>query len=248
MGSEKKKIKLKLPIHKQPDDVTCGPTCLHSIYEFYNDTMALTSVIGEIPMLETGGTYASKLGSHALQRGYKAQIWSFNVNIFDPTWFGLPAEQMFEKLKQQRHAKKHRKLRTATDGYMEFLENGGILRFEDLTLELLEACLRGGQPVIAGLSATYLYKSMREDPKTAENNDVKGLPSGHFVVLTGIDAEARTVQITDPYFPNMLSEHNTYTVSVARLICAILLGVMTYDANLLLIQKKETLHEEPHRR
>ncbi len=239
MGSEKKKIKVKLPINKQPDDVTCGPTCLHSIYEFHNDAMALSEVIREVPMLESGGTYASRLGSHALKRGYQAEIWSFNVNIFDPTWFGLPRDELFEKLKLQRQAKKHRKLRTASDGYMEFLENGGILRFEDLTIDLIAACLREGRPVIAGLSATYLYKSMREHPTTSENNDIKGFPSGHFVVLTGLDAEARTVQITDPYFPNMLSDHNTYTVSVARLICAILLGVMTYDANLLLIQKKE---------
>ncbi|MFY7927895.1 MAG: cysteine peptidase family C39 domain-containing protein, partial [Oligoflexus sp.] len=196
MGSEKKKITFKLPIVKQPDDVTCGPTCLHSIYQYYNDRTALEQVIREVPMLETGGTYASRLGTHALKRGYQSEIWSFNVNMFDPSWFGLPADQMFEKLKLQRQAKKHRKLRTASDGYMEFLKNGGILRFEDLTPELLVSCLREGKPVIAGLSATYLYKSMREDPKTCEHNDVKGYPSGHFVVLTGIDTEARTVQIT----------------------------------------------------
>ncbi len=240
MALEKKKIRVKLPIRKQPDDVTCGPTCLHSIYGFHNDLISLEDVIGEVPMLETGGTYASWLGVHALKRGYEAEIWSFNVNIFDPSWFGLPESMIFEKLKIQRQVKKHRKLRTASDGYMEFIQQGGKLRFEDLTIELLESCMRDGKPVIAGLSATYLYKSMREDPKTGEHHDIKGRPSGHFVVLTGLDFEARTVQITDPYFPNMLSDVNTYTVSIARLISSIFLGVVTYDANLLLIQKKET--------
>ncbi len=247
MGNLKKKIHLKVPIRKQPDDVTCGPTCLHSIYGFHSDSAALEQVIKEVPMLETGGTYASRLGVHALKRGYQAEIWSFNVNIFDPTWFGLPPEQLFEKLKLQRHAKKQRKLRTASDGYMEFLQHGGILRFEDLTPELLEYCLRGPRPVIAGLSATFLYKSAREDPKTCEYNDIKGRPTGHFVVLTGIDTEAKTVNISDPYFPNALSDQNTYTISIARVICAILLGVMTYDANLLLIKKKDSPNEEPHR-
>ena len=239
MGHVPKKIRVKLPIRKQPDDVTCGPTCLHSIYGFYNDTMKLEDVISQVPMLESGGTYASWLGVHALQRGYHAEIWSFNVNIFDPSWFGLPESMIFEKLKLQRQVKKHRKLRTASDGYMEFIKQGGKLRFGDLTIELLASLMRDGRPVIAGLSATYLYKSTREDPKTGEHHDIKGRPAGHFVVLTGLDIEARTVQITDPYFPNMLSEVNTYTVSIARLISSIFLGVVTYDANLLLIQKKE---------
>jgi len=243
MGNLKKKINIR----KQPDDVTCGPTCLHSIYEYMNDKAALEQIIKEVPMLETGGTYASRLGVHALKRGYKAEIWSFNVNMFDPTWFGLPPAQLFEKLKLQRHAKKQRKLRTASDGYMEFLQHGGILRFEDLTSDLLVKLLSGPRPVIAGLSATYLYQSAREDPKTCEHNDIKGRPSGHFVVLTGIDTAARTVHISDPYYPNNLSEQNTYTISISRVICAILLGVVTYDANLLLIQRKDAPHEEPHR-
>ncbi|MCX6128304.1 MAG: hypothetical protein NTX25_04475 [Proteobacteria bacterium] len=247
MGNLKKKIHVKVPIRKQPDDVTCGPTCLHSIYEFHQDQASLEQVIREVPMLETGGTYASKLGVHALKRGYQAEIWSFNVNIFDPTWFGLPAEQMFEKLKLQRQAKKQRKLRTASDGYMEFLQHGGILKFEDLNIELLVSCLRGGYPLIAGLSATYLYKSAREDPKSCEHNDVKGRPSGHFVVLTGIERDTNMVHISDPYFPNALSDKYTYTVSIDRLICAILLGVVTYDANLLMIYKKDGKNEEPHR-
>lgn len=247
MGNFKKHTHIKVPIRKQPDDVTCGPTCLHSIYEFHNDRTALEQVIREVPMLENGGTYASRLGVHALKRGYVAEIWSFNVNIFDPTWFGLPRDQLFEKLKLQRHAKKQRKLRTASDGYMEFLQNGGVLRFDDLTPELLVSCLQGPRPVIAGLSATYLYKSSREDPKTSEHNDIKGRPSGHFVVLTGIDTETKTVHISDPYFPNTLSDQNTYTISINRVINSILLGVMTYDANLLLIKRKDVPNEEPHR-
>ncbi len=248
VGNFKKKINVSVPMKKQPDDVTCGPTCLHSLYQFYNDTISLEQVIKEIPMLETGGTYASRLGVHALKRGYSAEIWSFNLNIFDPTWFGLPPEQMFEKLKLQRHAKKHRKLRSSSDGYMDFLQHGGILRFEDLTPELLLRCMHGSQPIIAGLSATYLYKSSREHPRTCEHDDIKGFPSGHFVVLNGIDEEHKTVHITDPYFPNNLSDQNTYTLTIARVVCAILLGVVTFDANLLLLKRNKASHEESDRR
>lgn len=233
---------------RQPDDVTCGPTCLQSIYAYFNDNIALESVIKEVPMLETGGTYASKLGVHALKRGYNADIWSFNVNIFDPTWFELPNKELIAKLEQQKQYKKNRKLRTSSEGYIEFLQDGGHLHFEDLTADLLLATLQGGRPVIAGLSSTFLYKSMREDPRSNASDDIKGRPSGHFVILTGIDMEARTVQITDPYFPNAISEIQTYTVTVSRLVGALMLGVVTYDANLLVISKKESPDEEPHRR
>lgn len=240
MRKDRPKIKVKVPIHKQPDDVTCGPTCLHSIYGFHNDDIALEELIGDVRMLDTGGTYASWLGVHALKRGYEAEIWSFNLNVFDPTWFNLPQQKILDKLELQLKAKKDQKLKAASQGYMEFIKSGGKLRFDDLTLDSLELLLEGGRPVIVGLSATYLYHSMREMPDTEENDDINGLPSGHFVVITGLDPETRTVQITDPYFPNKLSVENTYTVSIARLIAAILLGVVTYDANLLLIEKKET--------
>lgn len=240
MGNDKRSIKLKIPLQRQPDDVTCGPTCLESIYSFYHDGISLESVISEIAMLEGGGTFASKLGTHALKRGYNADIWSFNVHIFDPTWFHLSSPELIAKLKLQKKAKKNKKLRLASDGYLDFLHQGGKIHFEDLTVNLLVQLLQDGCPVIAGLSSTFLYRSEREDPLTNENDDVAGRPAGHFVLITGIDLEARTALITDPYFPNNISQIQTYTVPLPRLICAILLGVMTYDANLLVIKKKES--------
>ncbi len=239
MPTDKRSIKLKIPLKRQPDDVTCGPTCLQSIYSFYHDGISLESVISEVSMLEEGGTFASKLGTHALKRGYQVDIWSFNVHIFDPSWFQLPSKAMIDKLKLQKIAKKNKKLRYASDGYIDFLANGGRLHFEDLTSNLLVTLIEEGKPIIAGLSSTFLYRSEREDPKTNVNNDIAGRPAGHFVLITGIDLEARTAQITDPYFPNNISQIQTYTVPIPRLICAILLGVMTYDANLLVIKKKE---------
>ena len=43
--------------------------------------------------------------------------------------------------------------------------------------------------------------------------------------------------VADPYLPNPLGEeHPTTMCSLDRLIAAILLGVLTYDANLLVIE------------
>ena len=81
------KQRLELDILQQPDDTTCGPTCLHAVYRFHGDLMPLDQVISEVQRLEHGGTYAAYLARHALDRGYDVQLYSWNVEVFDPTWF-----------------------------------------------------------------------------------------------------------------------------------------------------------------
>lgn len=68
------------------------------------------------------------------------------------------------------------------------------------------------------------------------DDDVRGDPSGHFVVLCGYDKDSGTVLVADPLQPNPLSESHIYGIAVERVICAILLGILTYDANLLIIE------------
>ena len=102
--------KTKYPISRQPDDITCGPTCLHSIYEYFGEPTPLDDVIGEVPMLRGGGTLGSLLGTNALKRGYKVWIYTFNLNVFDPTWFGLSSADLLKKLRRQAKVKKSPKL------------------------------------------------------------------------------------------------------------------------------------------
>jgi hypothetical protein len=82
------KINLDVSISKQPDNTTCGPTSLHAVYSYYNDTISLEQTIGEITQFDQGGgTLAVVLGKHAIKRGYSVTIYSFNIKIFDPSWF-----------------------------------------------------------------------------------------------------------------------------------------------------------------
>jgi len=84
--------KLELDILPQPDETTCGPTCLHAVYRYYGyDDAGLERVVSEVVPLETGGTLAVWLACHALPRGFSAVIYSYNVQLFDPTWFDTPA-------------------------------------------------------------------------------------------------------------------------------------------------------------
>ena len=229
---------LLLPIYQQPDETSCGPTCLHSIYQYYEKPYSLDSVIEDVEHFEEGGTIGVLLANDALKKGFKATIYSYNLQIFDPTWFSLSRKEMIEKLKAQMAYKHSEKLKIASDAYIRFLELGGILKFEDLRSAIIRKSLKKNQPVIAGLSATYLYKSMREFGADLDYDDLRGEPSGHFVVMHGYDIETREVFIADPIKSNPTGNGTFYKMKIDRVINAILLGIVTYDANLIIITPK----------
>jgi len=240
--NEKKSIKPArrvFEIHPQPDDTTCGPTCLHAVYRFFNDHISLERVIKEVRMLEGGGTLAVFLGCHAIKRGYRAVIYTLNLHVFDPTWFEHNAEYMIERLRLRSKGKKDRRLSSAIDGYIEFLELGGEIRFRDMSVSIIKKYLLKNIPIISGLSSTFLYRSMREIGETNTGDDVLGDPSGHFVVLVRYDTAKKRILLADPYKSNPLQKDQYYYISSNRLINSILLGIVTYDSNLLVIEPAE---------
>ena len=231
--------KLYLDILPQPDNTTCGPTCLHAIYRYFGDEIPLQQVVSEIPQIETGGTLAVYLAVHALRRGYSAAIYSYNLQIFDPTWADAKSEDIAEKLRLQSSYKKDDPgLKISTQGYLEFLELGGELRFEVLSAGLIRRYLKRSLPVLSGLSSTYLYNCAREYSQGNDLifDDIRGKSMGHFVVLAGYDKQDRTVLIADPFLPNPVGSGQYYRVNILRLVCAIMLGTLTFDGDLLIIK------------
>jgi hypothetical protein len=232
--------RLTLDILPQPDDVTCGPTCLHAVYRYHYAEMQLDEVIKEVPQLPRGGTLAVHLGKHALDRGFDATIYTYNLEIFDPTWWAPGPTKLREKLLAQKEAKADARLGAATDAYIQYLDQGGIIRFQDLTAALIRKYLVRQIPIITGLSATYLYRTAREYGPEDEYDDVRGEPSGHFVVLYGYHPKQRTVLVADPISENPVAHNHYYEVSIDRLVGSILLGILTHDANLLIIRPSTT--------
>ena len=221
----------------QPDDVTCGPTCLRKVYHYYGMEMELAQVMGEIDRNEDGGTLAVFLGIAALARGLRARLYSYDLRIFDPSWFDLSMEALAEKV----HARipylgSSQEVRAAR-AYLSFLARGGELAFDELTPGLLKSILDRDHPVLAGLSATYLYRWKRErqldglDELVAD--DVRGEPTGHFIVIAGYEQWGRRFSLRDPSSHVPQSEDGRQVVDAQRLINAILLGDLTYDAVLL---------------
>ncbi len=226
--------RLKLEILPQPDDTTCGPTCLHALYHYLGDNIPLEKVISQVPILDGGGTLAVMLGNHALSRDYRACIYTYNLMIFDPTWFQSNMD-IRERLKQRARATASTKQRLAIEQYVSFVEQGGKIFLEDLTRELLRHHLKRGIPIITGLNSTYLYRTMRVVGDCIDD-DIRGDVVGHFVVLCGYDSLSHRVTVADPYTKNPYSGTHYYEAELDRLVCAILLGVMTHDANLLIIE------------
>ena len=229
---------IDIKIKSQPDDITCGPTCLHAVYRFYNYEISLDKLITDVKGLEDGGTLAVFLGIDALKRGFHAKIITYNLMVFDPTWKSLGKKELIGKLNELYAEKHSRKLRMAIKAYIKYLNLGGEISFEMLSPSLLRKYFKQNLPLLTGVSATYLYESQREysvGDKTYYD-DIKGEPQGHFIVLQGFDEENK-VRVADPFVDNV-RKAKYYSIGLQRLINSILLGVVTYDANILLINKE----------
>lgn len=226
---------LPVKILPQPDETTCGPTCLHAIYEYWGKEDSLDSIIFRTRKLESGsGTFDVFLACDALRNGFQATIYTYNLMIFDPTWFGAGID-IAERLRLQSEVKTNRRLRYVTKGYLEFLRLGGRLRFLDLSRRLIHGLLRRELPILTGLSSTFLYHVAREYGPDDIPDDTHGVPAGHFVIISGYNRAKRTLLINDPYGPNQ-----EYWCNIDRVINSILLGVVTYDSNLLVIHPRDT--------
>ena len=205
------------------------------MYEYWGEHEPLAAIVTRMWRLREGGTFAVFLGCDALRKGYRARIYTYNLTVFDPTWFTYAKTDIADKLIRQRSVKNDERLQHETAGYLEFLELGGRLRFANLSQHLIRAILRHRIPILTGLSSTYLYRSAREYGPNDVPEDIRGLPAGHFVVIAGWDEQRRRVLVVDPYQPNPYGTSHEYWISVDRVAASILLGIVTHDANLLVI-------------
>ncbi|HSJ80553.1 MAG TPA: hypothetical protein VK910_04995 [Thiobacillus sp.] len=227
--------RLPLQMLPQPDETTCGPTCLHAVYRYWGEEVPLAGVIARTRKLEHGGTFAIFLACDALRQGYLATIYTYNLTVFDPSWF-RPGVDIAERLQRQREVKTNdARLQHVTEGYLEFLRLGGRLRLADLSRPLIRGLLRRNLPIITGLSSTYLYRAVREYGPNDVPDDIRGLPAGHFVVIAGYDRKKRSVLVADPYGLHPYGPSHEYWTGIDRVIGAVLLGIVTHDANLLVV-------------
>jgi hypothetical protein len=166
------------------------------------------------------------------------------LQIFDPTWFQPPFPALADRLRAQMAFKRSQKLRVASEAYLELLDLGGRIQMEDFTSKLIRRFLKREIPILTGLSATNLYRAAREFGPNCDPDDIRGEPVGHFVVLCGYNLEDQSVLVADPFRANPLGSGHKYHVSIDHVLRSIMLGILTYDANLLIIQPRKTKRGE----
>jgi hypothetical protein len=226
-------------LNAQPTETTCGPTCLHGLYQYHGSNAGHHTLIDEVKSTIGGGTLGVHLGLDAIKRGFDVTIYTHNLNVFDPSWFDIEKPNLIAKLLAQAKAKPDTKAAEASQHYADLLRSGGKVLFEELTPQFLFQVLLRHGPLICGLSATYLYMSKREINETCTEDDVKGYPQGHFVLLSGMSEDLKQVEVTDPLEQNPIHYERRYRIPTQHFINSVLIGVITYDANFLAIKKKD---------
>lgn len=235
---------IEIKINSQPNDETCGATCLHAIYNYYGLDITLEEVISGLRKSLSGGTLATLVGIHALEHGFNATVYTNNFYVVDPSWFDKNGESdgklISKKLKEQLKYKKDKHIVSVTQACLEYFKLGGKMCFKTLDSELLDSFFKRNIPIMTGLSATYLYNCPREvyEKGVSRFDDVRGTVCGHFVILCGYGVEQKQVVIADPHRENPLAHNNYYFVDIHRVINAIMLGVISSDGTLVIIEPK----------
>lgn len=227
------RLELAVPRMAQPDEFTCGPTCLHQVLLYYKDVRPLPQILAALRRNPDGGTLAVYLGLAALEMGYNAALYPLGLRVVDPTWRGWTFHNLRERIAQRAKVQTNEAWRLEHEAYVQFLDAGGKLFVEELSPALLVRILRREHPVVCGLSATYLYGTMRERSDDLEYDDLRGESAGHFVVLCGYTGGGLHFHVRDPSVHVPFSATGRYTVGAQRLTNAILLGDATRDAVLL---------------
>jgi len=226
-------------ITPQPTETTCGPAALQSVYRHWGFELSVGRVIEDVTRLDGGGTWAVHLGRDALRRGFRARIYTCDLQLFDPSWFTVDGPPLADRLRLQTERRDQPPALAAQGrAYLDFLERGGEVRMEEMGTELVTRYLRRGIPVIAGLCCTWLYRSTRErwDGERAIPDDLEGTPTGHFVVVHGVDPVHRALALADPFLHRPHPGEHHYDVPIRRFFNALMLGVVTNDAKLLVLR------------
>ena len=207
------------------------------MYRYWGDQEPLQTIIARMYRLEQGGTFAVFLGCDALRKGYGAAIYTYNVTVFDPTWFTRNVD-IAERLTKQREVKSDERLQVATSGYLQFLQLGGRLRFADLSQVLVRALLRFR--LLQRSAALHLSVRVLNPDGSSSSPGISDMgQSGHgtqdYAMAGSFSRARRHVLVVDPYQPNPYGEAHEYWISIDRVVTAILLGIVTHDANLLVV-------------
>ena len=227
-------VHLKFERIPQPDNITCGPTSLRMVLNYYGHPVPHEEMMKHFTIFPHIGVLDPHICMAAMDFGFKAKTISFNYRVIHPSWTKLSRQELLQKLRTYFPKIKNYKDSVSAAGYIRYLERGGTIEFHPMSRKLIVHYLEKGIPVIAALDMEYLYNG------TVHWTEFRPEHATHFVVIYGYDADKDVFQVADPWYEVTIpNKEGTYEVPADRLMTAILLGFQVNDGDLVIVEKPE---------
>jgi hypothetical protein len=210
------------------------PDLLAQVYRFLGYERAVDEVISDTRRNADGGTLGVYLGISALRNGFRPTIYTYNLRIFDPTWRRLSPPEISGKLRERRRFVRSRRLKRAIAAYVEYLGMGCRVPVFRARCGFLVGLLQTGHPILTGFERNVPLW-VRSRTQRGVRRRFAASPRGISSSCAGYYPRSDRFVVRDPSSNIPFSRNGKYTVEARRLIAAILLGDVTYDANLLVL-------------
>jgi len=195
----------KLQVHPlvQPPD-ECAVACVAMVLAYHGYSVPLERLQSFVPNdSPKWRDWLIWLGYGVQRLGGSSKVVTMSTQVFDMSWRQLSMQKLANKLRnEQRQLKAVAKTGNEPQpGYLQehlvrvelpevtaalaYLNAGGTLLIEPLTVDLLQGCIDRGLPVIVSVDATILYRSARTARKKVDSGT--GTTWGHVVIVCGYD-------------------------------------------------------------
>lgn len=193
-----------LPIKMQSQHpMECGPACLFAILKQYNINNITEE---EIILMASKNSFKQRdwlyrLGVVAQKEGLKAYAITLSTSVIDLSWRKLKMADLLKKLKKRKlwfnKIKRNPKIVSSEylaehelriniaelEAMIEYIKQGGFIKLQPLTLEIIKKNISQNKYIIAALDATIAFNS----PRILKNkvDDIKGSTWGHIIIING---------------------------------------------------------------
>lgn len=206
-----------------------------NIYSYFGIKVPLEKLLDDLKIDKYTGTFTAQLGLHAKNSGLQTLILCSNPYYVSPAWSKLDNQTIYKKIGgwlafelQGKNKIRKNKFKKGTRFILAYIKNGGKIKIIDLTTRLIDGYLDQGYLMTGAIEESWLWEK-RKIPKTAEFDDIKGIPQGHFVVLYGHDAE--NYFVSDPYPTGLEGKNGLYKVKKDKF----LVSCLFWEATLLAV-------------
>lgn len=230
---------MRLNILPQINHQLSGAETLRGIYAYYGEDISMDDLVVSTTRFSNRRLRPLALAIDALERGYAVTVHCCDTRIFDLSWMGLVSSELKEKLEYHKSKADSVHLTQTFDAYIQILEKGGTIDLSEINRAVIRKAVELKAPIIAAVSATHLFHSKREYLDSKDRpvlDDAKGKTAGHLVAVTAW--VGKEITLHDPYLANPITGKAKYKVYISRLMRSILLGVLSYDAQMVVITKK----------